>query len=72
MLEYIYSSSVSQNQGESSQQTGRKNLGEQQPIGFHGRQKFKDFTDLGMTQAETETGGSPQSGGTVFEKPVVG
>lgn len=39
---------------------------------FQDKQQFNDFTGLGMTQSETETGGGPRSGGTVFEKPVVG
>lgn len=72
MLEYMYFSSFSQDQDESSQQTGRKDLGGEKCMGFHGRHKFKDFKGLSTTQAETETGDGPHSDGTVFEKPVVG
>lgn len=41
-------------------------------MGSHGRQKCKDYKGLGVTQTETETGGDPYTGGTVFEKLVVG
>lgn len=34
-------------------------------MGFHGRQKFKDFKGLSMKQAETETGGGAHCGGTI-------